>query len=161
MNSVLGSGTRNGKLKCYGVSGLEGDRFPFRNAKPLGPCTRNPTSHISWYPRLFSGRFTEPNRFPAGTATPAWAEILFGSVNRGENTRGYQDICVVRFRVRGNSFGLAPRNGGLSPSVPETPEPLNSPSRARNPERSSYSNSLQNLGSVGQSLGSQYIYTQR
>ena len=32
------------------------------------------------------------------------------------------------------SFGIAPRNGELSPSVPETPEPCSGP---RNPERSS------------------------
>ena len=50
------------------------------------------------------------------------------------------------------SFGLAPRNGELSPSVPEILEPFNSPIRARNPERSSDSNSPQNLGSVGQNL---------
>ena len=29
------------------------------------------------------------------------AEILFGSVNRPENTRGYQEMCGVGFRVRG------------------------------------------------------------
>ena len=51
------------------------------------------------------------------------------------------------------SFGLAPRNGELSPSVPKTPEPFISPFRIRNPERSSYSNSPQNLGSVGRKLG--------
>ena len=34
------------------------------------------------------------------------------------------------------SFGLAPRNGELSPSVPETPKHFNSPFRDRNPERS-------------------------
>ena len=28
--------------------------------------------------------------FPAGTATPTGAEILFGSLHRPENTRGYQ-----------------------------------------------------------------------
>ena len=32
------------------------------------------------------------------------------------------------------SFGLAPRSGELSPSDPKTPEPFNSPFRARNPE---------------------------
>ena len=52
------------------------------------------------------------------------------------------------------SFGIAPRNGELSPSVPETPEPLNSPFQARNPERSSDSNFPQYLGSVSQNLGS-------
>ena len=51
------------------------------------------------------------------------------------------------------SFGLAPRNGELSPSDPEIPQPFNSPLRARNPERSSDSNSPQNLGSGGQNLG--------
>ena len=29
--------------------------------------TRNPNPHISWHLRVFLGRFTEPNRFPAGT----------------------------------------------------------------------------------------------
>ena len=33
------------------------------------------------------------------------------------------------------SFGLAPRNGELSPSIPETREPFNSPFRDRNPEQ--------------------------
>ena len=51
------------------------------------------------------------------------------------------------------SFGLAPRNGELSYSKPKTLEPFNSPFRARNPERSSDSNSPQNLGSVSQKLG--------
>ena len=46
------------------------------------------------------------------------------------------------------SFSLALRNGELSPSDPETPEPFNSPFRARNSEQSSDSNSPQNLGSV-------------
>ena len=59
------------------------------------------------------------------------------------------------------SFGLASRNGELTPSEPKTPEPFNSPFRARNPERSPDSNSAQNLGSVGQKLGSRGIYTQR
>ena len=59
------------------------------------------------------------------------------------------------------SLGLAPRNGELSPSEPKTPELFNSPFRARNPERSPDSNSPQNLGSVGQNLGSRGIYTQR
>ena len=48
------------------------------------------------------------------------------------------------------SIGLSPRNGELSSSVPETPEPFNSPFRARNPERSSDSNSPQKFG-VGRS----------
>ena len=44
------------------------------------------------------------------------------------------------------SFGLAPRNGELPPSVPKTPEPFNSPFPARDPERSADSNSLQIWG---------------
>ena len=55
-------------------------------------------------------------------------------------------------------FGLAPRNGELSPSVPKTQEHFNSPFRALSPERSSDSNSPQNLGSVGQLGGSGHIY---
>ena len=54
------------------------------------------------------------------------------------------------------SFRLAPQNGELSPTVPKTQE-FNSPFRARNPERSSDSNSPQNLGSVCQNLGSRSI----
>ena len=71
----------------------------------------------------------------------------FGSVNRPENTRGYQEMCGVGFHVRESeyevSFGLAPLNGELSASEPKTPEPFNSPLRARNPERSPDSNSPQ------------------
>ena len=52
------------------------------------------------------------------------------------------------------SFGLTPLNGQLSPSDPKTPEPFSSPFRAQNPERGSYSNPPQNLGSGGQNLGS-------
>ena len=52
------------------------------------------------------------------------------------------------------SFGLAPRNLELSHSAPETPEPFNSPFRARSPEHMLYLNSPQNLESVSQNLGS-------
>ena len=48
------------------------------------------------------------------------------------------------------SFGLAPRNGELLPSDPQTPEPFNSSLRSRSPDRSSDSNSPPKLGSVGQ-----------
>ena len=63
----------------------------------LIPHTRNLTPHISWYPRVFWGGFTEPTRFPAGTATPAGGEILLGSVSRSENTRVYQEMCYWGF----------------------------------------------------------------
>ena len=60
-------------------------------------------------------------------------------------TRGYQEMVECCFGYGESeyevSFGLAPRNGDLSPPVPETPEPFNSPFRARNPERGSDSNS--------------------
>ena len=46
------------------------------------------------------------------------------------------------------------------PSDPETSGPLNSPFRARNPERSSNSTFPHNVGLVGQNLGSRGIYTQ-
>ena len=49
-------------------------------------------------------------------------------------------------------FALATRNGELSPSDPKTLEPFNSPFRARDPERTSDSNSPQNLGPLGQNL---------
>ena len=47
----------------------------------LIPRTRNHTSHISLYQPVFLGGFSEPKQFPAGTAAPVRAEILFGSVN--------------------------------------------------------------------------------
>ena len=59
------------------------------------------------------------------------------------------------------SFGLAPRNGELSPSDPETPEPLKCPFWDRNPERSADSNPPQNLGSVGQNFGRGSYYIPR
>ena len=59
------------------------------------------------------------------------------------------------------SFGLAPRNGELSPSVPKTPEPFNSPFRVRHPERSSDSKARENLGLVFQNWEYRGIYTQR
>ena len=43
------------------------------------------------------------------------------------------------------SIGLAPRDGELSPSDPETPEPFNSPFRGWNTGRSSDSNFLHDL----------------
>ena len=46
-------------------------------------------------------RFGYYEVFPAGTATPARAEILFGSVNPPKNTRGFQEMCAVGFRVWG------------------------------------------------------------
>ena len=53
-------------------------------------------------PRVFSGRFTEQNRFPPGTSTPAWAEILYGSVKWPENTHGYQNESVGGVSRTGN-----------------------------------------------------------
>ena len=52
-------------------------------------------------------------------------------------------MCGVGFRGESEyevSFGLAPLNGELSLSVPETPEPFSFPFRPPNPERSSDSN---------------------
>ena len=48
-----------------------------------------------------SGRFIETNWLTARAATPAGAEILISSENRPENTRPYQEMCEVGFRVRG------------------------------------------------------------
>ena len=59
------------------------------------------------------------------------------------------------------SFGLAPRNGELYPSDPETPDSFNSPFRDRNPEQSSDLNFPKNLGSVGQNVGARGIYKGR
>ena len=43
------------------------------------------------------------NRFPAGTAAPSRSEILFSSVNPPKNTRGYQEMGGLWFRVRESS----------------------------------------------------------
>ena len=52
------------------------------------------------------------------------------------------------------SFGIAPQNGELSPSNPQTSEPFNSPFQVQNPKRTSDSNFPSNLGSVCQNLWS-------
>ena len=87
-----------------------------------------------------------------------------GILNRPENTRVYQD-CVERGFGYGKSeyevsFGLTHWYGELSPSDTETTEPFNSPFRCRNRERSSDSDSTQNMGSVYETWGSvAYSYT--
>ena len=57
--------------------------------------------------------------------------------------------------------GFRARNGELKASGVSGSEGDNSPVRARNSERSSDSNSPDNLGSVGQNLGFRGMYTQR
>ena len=59
------------------------------------------------------------------------------------------------------SFGLAPRNGKLSTPDPETSKHFNSSFRAQSPVRNSDSSPPKTLRSVGQTLGSLGIYTQR
>ena len=76
-------------------NGRKGDKSPFRGARP------KLISHISWYPRVFSGGFTEPNSIPARAGVAVPAGNRFGSVNPPKNTRGYQEMCGVGFRVRG------------------------------------------------------------
>ena len=106
MHSVPVPGPERRFKKGSGLSGLEGSNSPFRSGIPeitsyLDSPYPKPYLHISWYPRVFSGGYAETNRFPAGTTTPTRAEILFGSVNRPTNTRGYQEMCGVGFGVRG------------------------------------------------------------
>ena len=76
------------------------------------------------------GGFTEPNSISARAVAAVPAGKRFDSVNPPKNTRGYQTMCGAGFRVPGIvnyevSFGLAPRNGELSPSDPKTQEFLN------------------------------------
>ena len=120
---VPGSGLRMQSLRAPG--------FQDCNALSL----RSGVVDQNYLPRVFSGHFTEPNSItaPAGNR--------FGSVKRPKYTSGYQDTRGVVLRV-----GETPRNGELSPSDRKTPEPYNSPFRARNPERSSDSNSTQKMG---------------
>ena len=69
--SELGFRAWSGELNGSDVSGPEGDSFPFRGARPKQTSrTRNPTPLISWCPRMFSGRFTEPNRFSGRNSSP-------------------------------------------------------------------------------------------
>ena len=60
-----------------------------------------PPPNISWYPRVFLGGFTEPNSISARAGVAVPAGNRFGSVNPPKNTRGYQEMCGVGFRVRG------------------------------------------------------------
>ena len=108
LESELRSGfrARNGELKGSGVLGTEGDNSPFRGARPkltLYSDSLNPkhsSSHF-WVPSVLLGRLTEPNSISAraGVAVPAGNRL--GSVNLPKNTRGYQEMCGVGFRVRG------------------------------------------------------------
>ena len=63
----------------------------------------------------------------------------FGSINPPKNTRGYQEMCGGGFGYGESeyevSFGLATRNGELSPSNPKTPEHFNSSFRAESEVR--------------------------
>ena len=56
------------------------------------------------------------------------------------------------------SSRLVPRDGELFSSVPEIPEPFNYSFRAVNPERTTDSNSPQNLGSVDQNLVTESMF---
>ena len=62
-----------------------------------------------------------------GAAVPVGNQC--GSVNPPKIARGYQEMCGVDFGYGESeyevSFGLAPRIGELSPSVPEIPDPFN------------------------------------
>ena len=154
--SELRSGfrARNGALKGSGVSGTDGDNSPFRCARPklisyfYSPYTISSYTHFLVHTGIFgpvyrfehvSCRSSNPGRSrKMHMCTKKYVEWDFG----------YEE-SEYEFSV-----GLAPQNGELPPSDPETPEPFNSPFRARSPERNSDSNSPQNLGSVGQNLGS-------
>ena len=88
----------------------------------------SPTPHTSRYPRVLLSGFTEPKRFPAGTAAPARAKILFGSENPPKKPVGTNKCVEWCFGCEESeyevSFDLAHWNGELSPSDPQTPEPL-------------------------------------
>ena len=57
-------------------------------------------SGVSWYPRVFSGGFTESNSISARAGVAVPAGNRFGSVNPPKSTRGYQTVCGAGFRVR-------------------------------------------------------------
>ena len=156
--SELRSGfrSRNGELKCSGVSGSESDNSPFRCARPKLTLYSDfpypkahsthllvPTGTFGWIyqaEQYFGpGRGCCSGRKPVRRIRP---KIPVGTKKCVEWGFGYGES---EYKV---SFGLAPRNGELSPSEPKN-----------NPERSSDSNSLQSLGSVGQNSGSRCIYT--
>ena len=90
-------------------------------------------SFLGIHPRVFLGGFTEPSSISARAGVVVPAENRFG--------KSAQKTPWV------------PRN--VRESVPEAQEPLNSQSRARNPELSSDLISLQHLGSVDQKVGAQ------
>ena len=112
----------------YRRSDLGWDYSPLSGAKPKltsyshSPCSK-PHSTRFLVPTGIVEPIPEPNRFLAGTTSPAGAKILFGSVNPPKNTRGYPEICGGVFG-HGESeyeviFGLAPQNRELSPSDSE------------------------------------------
>ena len=142
---------------------------PDRNTVWLGQSVQKypwvPKNVLSWVPDAGPPNMKLPNRFPAGTsARPGPKHCLARSIPP-KISMGTKE-CVELGSGYGSSeyevsFRLAPRNGDLSPSDPQTHEPLNSPFRPRNPEWTSDSNLSQNVGSAGQNLGSRGVHTQR
>ena len=99
--SELRSGLRslNEEFKGSGVPESEGGNSPFRGAIPkVHSYSESPYPKTNFTHLL--GRFTELNRFPAGPATSARVEVLFGLVNRPEKTRVKSLMCGLGFRVR-------------------------------------------------------------
>ena len=78
---------RNGELKVPVCQEREAitlrSGMPDQNELHIGiHRNRNPTPHISWYPRVFSGRFTEPNApHSARFFSEKYAELLFKTQN--------------------------------------------------------------------------------
>ena len=118
--------------RCYRTS----------NGHRISLSHRSEPSKVVFRPKICSARYIRPK-------IPVWIKKCL------EWGFGYKKS---EYEI---NFGRASRNGVLSPSDPQTPEPFNSPFRARNLERASDSNFAQNLGSVGQNLGSRSIHTQR
>ena len=161
---------RNEELKCLDVSGSGVDNFPFRGARPKlssysdFPCPKPKSTHF-FVPTGVSGQIYRTKQyFGSGRGCCCGRKpVRFGKSAR--NPVGTKQ-CVERGfgygeSEHGDSFCLAPRSKEFSPSDPETSKPLSSPFRARNPERSSDSNSSQNFGAVNQNLGPRSIDTQR
>ena len=96
------------------------------------------------------GGFTKPNSILAQAGAVVAAVSRFGSVNPPKITRMYQEMWGVGFRAQEiriwSFFAIVPRNGEISSSDPQTPEPVNSPFRTRSPKRTSYIDSPWNFG---------------
>ena len=148
------------RFPCFRISPFRGARSNLTRIL----CTRNPHSTHFLVPTGAFGRIylTEPVSGRNISPRPGQNTVRFGKDPKIPvgTKKCWSGVSGTETRLL-SWFWSSTRNGDLQPSDPETPDPLNSPFRDRNPERRADSSSPQNLGSVRQNLRSWGIYTQR